>query len=151
MSPTAVTRPAHRVARLVAAGFVVLGVVLAIAGCSSSSDTKGSASTERTSTPSSTPPSTRSGTTSAPPVPLCTTDAATAALPSGTRATGIICSGGWAAGPDTDGRFDAAYLLRGDNGSWRMLTATEMQVACGAGNAMSIPPGVLAQSPCTVS
>ena len=151
MSATAVTRPAHRragtLARLAVAGLVVL----AVAGCSSSSDAKGS---ERTGTPSSTstPSSTAtSSTTAAPATPPCTTDAATAALPSGTRATGIICAGGWAAGPDTNGQFDAAFLLRVDNGAWRTLTATETELACGAGNALNIPQGVLAQSPCTVS
>jgi hypothetical protein len=144
-------RPARRLTRLAVAG---LGV-LAVAACSSSSDAKRSGSTGRTgpSSPSSgtTSSTASSSTTAAPAAPACTIDAATAALPAGTRATGIICAGGWAAGPDTNGRFDAAYLLRVDNGIWRTLTPTETELACGAGNAMNIPEGVLAQSPCTVS
>src|SRR5690349_5677032 len=91
---------------------VLVGGLALVAGCSSSSSSKGSGDTKRTTTTSTTPPSTAASTTSVPAAPPCTTDAATAALPSGTRATGIICSGGFAAGPDTNGNYDAAYLLR---------------------------------------
>ena len=130
---------------------VLIGGLALVAGCSSSSSAKGSDDTKRTTTTSTTPPSTEASTTSVPAAPPCTIDAATAALPPGTRATGIICAGGFAAGPDTNGQYDAAYLLLVDGGTWRTLTSTETELACGDGNAMQIPAGVLAQSPCKVS
>jgi len=142
------TRPSRRMARLAVAGLAVL----AVAGCSSSSGSKGSASTKPTGTSSSTSSSTvSSSTTTAPASAPCTVAAISAVLPSGTRATGVVCAGGWAAGPDTNGNFDAAFLARAGGSTCRILSASEMQLACAPGNTMGIPAGVLAQSPCTVS
>jgi hypothetical protein len=143
----AVTTRPRRLAHLAVAGLAVL-TVAAVAGCSSSSGSKGSASTKRTGTPSST---VSSSTTTAPAPAPCTVAAISAVLPSGTRATGVVCAGGWAAGPDTNGSFDAAFLARADGSTWRILSASELQQACAPGNPSGIPAIVLAQSPCTVS
>jgi len=150
VSVTAVTaRPVHRLARIAVAGLAVL----AVAGCGSSSGSKSSASSKSTSTSSSSTSSSTasSSTTAAPASAPCTVGAISAVLPSGTRATGVVCAGGWAAGPDTNGNYDAAYLARANGSTWLIVSASEMQQACAAGNAMGIPADVLAQSPCKVS
>jgi hypothetical protein len=146
----AVARPARRLARMTAVGLAVA----AVAGCSSSSNAKSSASTKRpstssTSTTSSSPAS--SSTTAAPASAPCTVAAISAVLPSGTRAIGVVCAGGWAAGPDTNGNDDAAYLAQAGGSTWRILSAAEIQQACAPGNGQGIPADVLAQSPCKVS
>jgi hypothetical protein len=142
-------RPVHRLARVAVVGiaFVTIAVVT-IAGCSSSSGSKRSGPVERTSTSTST----ASSSTTVPPASApCTVAALSAVLPSGTRAIGVVCSRGWAAGPDTNGSFDAAYLARADGTTWRVLSASELQQACAAGNSLRVPDDVLAQSPCNVS
>jgi hypothetical protein len=125
-----------------------------VAGCSSSSDGKDASTRNHgagRSTSTSTTTTAASSTTGAPVSPPCTVDAATAALPVGTKAVGVVCSDGWASGSDTNGDFDAAFLLRADGAVWRTLSPTETEQACGPDNAMGIPAGVLAQSPCEVS
>jgi hypothetical protein len=138
--------PSRHVPKIVP--IVLIGVLSLVAGCSSSSNAKGSASTKRTSTSSSTA---SSSTTAAPASAPCTVAAISAVLPSGTRATGVVCAGGWAAGPDTNGFDDAAYLARAGGSTWRILSASEIQQACAPGSGLGIPADVLAQSPCKVS
>ena len=77
-------------------------------------------------------------------------DAATAVLPPGTRAIGILCIDGWASGPDRAGGADGAFLLQAVGSTWQPLTPDRIAQACAADNPLHIPSDVLGQSPCAV-
>lgn len=89
-------------------------------------------------TTSTTAGSGTTSTTAAPTTAPCTAAAIQAALPSGETVTSYICSEGYAAGGQTNGTVDGAFVLQAEGTTW----AVPGQDPCGSASA-GIPPAIL--------
>jgi hypothetical protein len=103
---------------------LVLGLVLLGGSLAACSDDGDSASTARSSeaTTDSSPASTAPPTASTSADPPCTNAAILAAVkvsdPTATSVSGFQCGNGWAGTGFANAEFDAAALLRAENGTW---------------------------------